>query len=68
MVLLNVANKIIDGNMQEQSYSDTYHVNAMQICQHCNLVSCKFLIRNRFHVKLRILSPENCKQSLRVRS
>ena len=23
----------------------------------------KFLIRNRFHVKLRILSPENCKQS-----
>ena len=28
----------------------------------------KFLIRNRFHVKLRILSPENCKQSLRVKS
>ena len=25
----------------------------------------KFLIGNRFHVKLRILSPENCKQSLR---
>jgi len=24
----------------------------------------KFLIGNRFHVKLRILSPENCKQSL----
>jgi len=23
----------------------------------------KFLIGNRFHVKLRILSPENCKQS-----
>ena len=27
----------------------------------------KFLIGNRFHVKLRILSPENCKQSLRVK-
>ena len=29
---------------------------------------CKFLIGNRFHVKLRILSPENCKQSLQVKS
>ena len=28
----------------------------------------KFLIGNRFHVKLRILSPDNCKQSLRVKS
>ena len=28
----------------------------------------KFLIGNRFYVKLRILSPENCKQSLRVKS
>ena len=28
----------------------------------------KFLIGNRFHVKLRILSPENCKQSWRVKS
>ena len=28
----------------------------------------KFLIGNRFHVKLRILNPENCKQSLRVKS
>ena len=28
----------------------------------------KFLIGNRFLVKLRILSPENCKQSLRVKS
>jgi len=28
----------------------------------------EFLIGNRFHVKLRILSPENCKQSLRVKS
>jgi len=28
----------------------------------------KFLIGNRFHVKLRILSPENCKHSLRVKS
>jgi len=28
----------------------------------------KILIGNRFHVKLRILSPENCKQSLRVKS
>ena len=28
----------------------------------------KFLIGNRFHGKLRILSPENCKQSLRVKS
>jgi len=28
----------------------------------------KFLIRNRFHVKLRILSPKNCKQSLQVKS
>ena len=28
----------------------------------------KFLIGNRFHVKLRILSSENCKQSLRVKS
>ena len=28
----------------------------------------KFLIGNRFHVKLRILSPENRKQSLRVKS
>jgi len=28
----------------------------------------KFLIGNRFHVKLHILSPENCKQSLRVKS
>ena len=27
----------------------------------------KLLIGNRFHVKLRILSPENCKQSLRVK-
>ena len=27
----------------------------------------KFLIGNRFHVKLRILSPENCKQRLRVK-
>jgi len=27
----------------------------------------KFLIGNRFHVKLRILSPENCKQSLQVK-
>jgi len=27
-----------------------------------------FFIGNRFHVKLRILSPENCKQSLRVKS
>ena len=26
-----------------------------------------FLIGNRFHVKLRILSPENCKQSLQVK-
>jgi len=28
----------------------------------------KFLIENQFHVKLRILSPENCKQSLQVKS
>ena len=28
----------------------------------------KFLIGNRFHVKLRILSPENCKQTLWVKS
>jgi len=28
----------------------------------------KFLIGNRFHVKLRILSPDNCKQSLQVKS
>jgi len=28
----------------------------------------KFLIGNRFHVKLRILCPENCKQNLRVKS
>ena len=28
----------------------------------------KFLIGDRFHVKLRILSPENYKQSLRVKS
>ena len=28
----------------------------------------KFLIGNRFHVNLRILSPENGKQSLRVKS
>ena len=28
----------------------------------------KFLIGNRFHVKLRILSPENFKQSLQVKS
>jgi len=28
----------------------------------------KFLIGNRFHVKLRIVSPETCKQSLRVQS
>jgi len=28
----------------------------------------KFLIGNRFHVKLCILSPENCKQSLWVKS
>jgi len=28
----------------------------------------KFLIGNRFHVKLRILSPENCKKILRVKS
>ena len=28
----------------------------------------KLLIGNRFHVKLRILSPENCKQSLQVKS
>jgi len=28
----------------------------------------KFLIGNRFHVKLRILSPENCKQRLQVKS
>jgi len=27
-----------------------------------------FLIGNQFHVKLRILSPENCMQSLRVKS
>ena len=28
----------------------------------------KFLIGYRFHVKLRILSPENCKQSFQVKS
>ena len=28
----------------------------------------EFLIGNRFHVKLRILNPENCMQSLRVKS
>ena len=28
----------------------------------------KFSIGNRFHVKLRILSPENCKKSLQVKS
>ena len=28
----------------------------------------KFLIGNQFHVKLRILSPENCKHSLQVKS
>jgi len=28
----------------------------------------EFLIGNRFHVKLRILSPENYKQSLQVKS
>ena len=28
----------------------------------------KFLTGIRFHVKLRILSPENCKQSLQVKS
>ena len=28
----------------------------------------KFSIGNRFHVKLRILSPENYKQSFRVKS
>ena len=28
----------------------------------------KILIGHRFHVKLRILSPENCKQSLQVKS
>ena len=28
----------------------------------------KFFIGNRFHIKLRILSPENYKQSLQVKS
>ena len=28
----------------------------------------QILIRNQFHVKLRILSPENCNQSLQVKS
>jgi len=28
----------------------------------------KFLVGNRFHVKLRILSPDNCKQSLQAKS
>ena len=28
----------------------------------------KFFIGNRFHVKLRIFSPENCKQSFQVKS
>jgi len=28
----------------------------------------KFLVGNRFHIKLRILSPENRKQSWRVKS
>ena len=28
----------------------------------------KFFIGNRFRVKLRILSPENCKQSFQVKS
>jgi len=47
------------------------------VTKHCYVLSTmgvskesisKFLIRNRFHVKLRILSPENCKQSLQVKS
>jgi len=28
----------------------------------------KFVIGNRFQVKLRILSPENCKRSLQVKN
>jgi len=31
-------------------------------------LTSKFLIGNRLNVKLRILSPENCKQSLQVKS
>ena len=49
-----------------------------QIILHCKYVFStmgvskesisKFLIGNRFHIKLRILTPENCKQSLQVKS
>jgi len=43
----------------------------IQVCTFhdgCKQSISKFIIGNRFHVKLRILSPENCKQSLQVKS
>ena len=43
----------------------------IQVCTFhdgCKQSISKFIIGNRFDVKLRILSPENCKQSLQVKS
>ena len=42
-----------------------YVLSTMGVSKESN---SKFLIGNPFHVKLRILSPENCKQSLQVKS
>ena len=44
---------------------DKYVLSTMGVSKES---SSKFFIGNRFHVKLRIFSPENCKQSLRVKS
>ena len=44
--------------------SHRYQVSTMGVSKES---ISKFLVGNRFHVKLRILSPENCKQSLQVK-
>ena len=50
---------------KSESSTDKYVLSTMGVSKES---ISKFLIGNRFHVKLRILSPENCKQSLQVNS
>jgi len=50
---------------KSESSTDKYVLSTMGVSKES---ISKFLIGNRFHVKLRILSPENCKQSLQVKS
>ena len=63
-ILLNYAKLSISGHFHSFNLlTDKYVLSTMGVSKES---ISKFLIGNRFHVRLR--SPENCKQSLQVKS